>query len=70
MHFWELRKYDDGSFVVTESDKDGSSADYKRKFVGKGMSRAWRCFRHCIMGTTCQVIGCERVNCERRKSLK
>ena len=64
MHYWEIRKYDNGTFIVSESDADGSTPDYKRKYSGGSISKAWRCFRHCVIGITCSVKDCERKNCK------
>ena len=56
MHYWEIRKYDNGTFIVSESDMDGSTPDYKRKYSGGSISKAWRCFRHCVIGITCSIV--------------
>lgn len=48
-HFIDLRLYDDGTCLVTESDKEGSVPDFKRSYVGKSMSVGWRIFRDMVI---------------------
>ena len=48
-HFIDLRLYDDGTCLVTESDKEGSVPDFKRSYVGKSMSIGWRIFRDMVI---------------------
>jgi len=44
-HFIDLRCYDDGTCLVTESDAAGNVPDCKRHYNGRSVSLAWRVYR-------------------------